>query len=158
MDDSLNRKVLAYLRQHNVMTIATTGTHGPWAAAVFYANRGFTLYFLSAPTTRHSEDIEARGAVAVTIQEDYRNWREIQGIQIEGRAVRLQGVERATAMVRYLKKYPFVRDSLGVAPEIARALNHVTWYKIEPSRLYFIDNSLGLGHRDDIVLSRSTKM
>nr|MDP2190736.1 hypothetical protein [Rhodoferax sp.] len=46
MDDSLTRKVLAYLRQHNVMTIAMTGTHGPWAAAVFYANRGFTHFVI----------------------------------------------------------------------------------------------------------------
>lgn len=157
MDDSLTEKALAYLRQHNVMTIATTGAHGPWAAAVFYANWGFTLYFLSAPTTRHSQDIGAEGAVAVTIQEDYRNWLEIKGIQIAGRAVRLRGVERVAAMARYLGKYPFIQDPLGAAPEIAKALDHVTWYKIEPSRLYFIDNSLGLGHRDEVVLPRIAK-
>jgi len=31
----------------------------------------------------------------------------------------------------------------------------VDWYELRPSRLYLIDNSLGLGHRDEVALSRS---
>jgi hypothetical protein len=34
---------LSYLEAHNVATLATNGPEGPWAAAVFYANTGFTL-------------------------------------------------------------------------------------------------------------------
>jgi len=26
----------------------------------------------------------------------------------------------------------------------------VRWYRLEPQRLYFIDNSRGFGHRDEI--------
>ena len=43
------QRVLCYLRDHHVATLATSGDQGPWAAAVFYANRGSTIYFLSAP-------------------------------------------------------------------------------------------------------------
>ena len=32
------------------------------------------------------------------------------------------------------------------------ALAKVNWYQLQPERLYFIDNSLGLGHRDEIAL------
>ena len=35
---SLHEKTLAYLREHNVMTLATSGPQGLWAAAVFYVN------------------------------------------------------------------------------------------------------------------------
>src|SRR5690606_22682563 len=35
MSDPLAERVLAYLREHRVMTLATRGDHGPWAAAVF---------------------------------------------------------------------------------------------------------------------------
>ncbi len=68
----MHDKALAYLRDHNVMTLATIGAQGLWAAAVFYVNDGFTLYFLSAPTSRHSLNIESQSTVAATIQEDYK--------------------------------------------------------------------------------------
>jgi hypothetical protein len=48
-------QVAAYLAGHHVMTLATQGGEGPWAAAVFYASDGASLIFLSAPNTRHAE-------------------------------------------------------------------------------------------------------
>ncbi|MCP4360184.1 MAG: pyridoxamine 5'-phosphate oxidase, partial [Chloroflexi bacterium] len=75
----LTERTLAYLRDHNVMTLATNGPEGLWAAAVFYVNVDFRLYFLSSPTTRHSLNIAARPAVAATIQEDYGDWLAIKG-------------------------------------------------------------------------------
>jgi uncharacterized protein len=145
-------KALAYLRDHNVMTLATNGAHGLWAAAVFYVNDGWTLYFLSAPTSRHSLNIESQSTVAATIQEDYKDWREIKGIQLEGQARQINGAEQAAAIVRYSAKFPIV-SNLGQAPaEIIQATKHVAWYMLTPTRLYFIDNALGLGHRDEIPL------
>jgi hypothetical protein len=32
------------------------------------------------------------------------------------------------------------------------ALAKVNWYVLRPEKLFFIDNSLGLGHRDEIAL------
>ena len=52
-------RTLGFLEAHSVASLATAGANGPWAAAVFYASRGFTLYFLSAPTTRHSRNLAA---------------------------------------------------------------------------------------------------
>jgi hypothetical protein len=40
---STREDALSYLEAHNVATLATNGPEGPWAAAVFYANTGFTL-------------------------------------------------------------------------------------------------------------------
>jgi uncharacterized protein len=145
-------KALAYLRNHNVMTLATNGAQGLWAAAVFYVNDGFTLYFLSAPTSRHTLNIESQSTVAATIQEDYKDWRAIKGIQLEGSAWRITGAEQAAAIVRYGAKFPIV-GSLAQAPaEIIQAMTRIAWYKLIPRRLYFIDNALGLGHRDEIPL------
>ena len=153
VDNPLREKALAYLANHNVMTLATSGPEGLWAAAVFYVNDGFTLHFLSAPTTRHSQNIAVQPGVAVTIQEDYKDWPEIKGIQLEGKARRIEGDEQAAAIARYGQKFPIV-GNLDKAPvEIARAMSKIAWYKITPERLYFIDNSLGLGHRDEVMLN-----
>ena len=91
MSTSPRDVALRYVEGHNVATLATTGPEGPWAAAVFYASTGFTLYFLSSPTSRHGRNIGRNAEVAATIQEDYSDWREIKGIQLEGRANRLAG-------------------------------------------------------------------
>jgi uncharacterized protein YhbP (UPF0306 family) len=145
-------KALSYLRDHNVMTLATTGAQGLWAAAVFYVNDGFAFYFLSAPGSRHSLNVDSQPAVAATIQEDYRDWRAIKGIQLEGRARRIEGTEQAAVVVRYGAKFPIVGNLAHAPTEIIQAMTHIAWYKLTPTRLYFIDNSLGLGHRDEIPL------
>ncbi|MFQ5611612.1 MAG: pyridoxamine 5'-phosphate oxidase family protein [Anaerolineae bacterium] len=152
MNDSLQDRTLAYLQNHNVMTLATSGPEGLWAAAVFYVNDGFTLYFLSAPTTRHSRNIAAQPGVSATIQEDYRDWPQIKGIQLEGMARRIEGREQAAATRRYGAKFPIIGNLSRAPLEIARAMRKIAWYKIVPERLYFIDNSLGLGHRDEVPL------
>ena len=149
---SLREKTLAYLSDRNVMTLATIGPQGLWAAAVFYVNDGFTLYFLSAPTSRHSLNIEAQPTVSAAIQEDYKDWREIKGIQLEGEARRIEGAEQAAAIARYGLKFPIVGNLATAPAEIVKAMSRIAWYKVAPTRLYFIDNSLGLGHRDEVPL------
>ena len=63
MTAALHQRVLAYLGEHRVMTLATQGRDGPWAAAVFYASEGFDLYFLSSPSTRHCADLSGNPRV-----------------------------------------------------------------------------------------------
>ena len=50
---------LDYLNSHHVLTLATHGPEGVWAAAVFYTNDGFRLYFLSAGHTRRARNMAA---------------------------------------------------------------------------------------------------
>jgi uncharacterized protein len=148
--ESVREAALVYLADHHVMTLATVGADGAWAAAVFYVNDGFDLYFLSAAHTRHAQHLATSGQTAVTIQEDYSDWQAIKGIQLEGTVVLLDGDERDTAVARYKAKFPFLRQ----APEpIQQALLKVGWYRLRPERLYFIDNSKGFGHRDEVPLS-----
>lgn len=149
MTDAARLRALDYLREHHVMTLATHGAAGPWAAAVFYVSDGFTLYFLSAPSTRHASDIAANPHVAATIQEDYDDWARIRGVQLEGNACRLAGDEAAYARRLYGAKYPIVAGPSPAA--IAVALAKVHWYRVVPERLYFVDNSAGFGHRDRII-------
>jgi len=152
----LKQTVLAYLRDHNTLTLATTGPDGPWAAAVFYVNDGFDLYFLSEPDTRHSRNVAANPQVSATIHEDYTNWRLIQGIQLEGRCEMIGAPAKGLRAMRlYIEKYPFI-DSLAAAPELARALAKTRFYRIRPTRLYFIDNTQGFSHREEVDPSALT--
>lgn len=131
------------------MTLATNGPSGVWAAAVFYAEEHFDLYFLSAGRTRHVQNIGHNPRVAATIQEDYEDWQEIRGIQLEGVVHQLSGAAREAAVGRYRAKFPVIFTSGG--EEVAAALARVHWFHLQPDRLYFVDNSRGFGHRDRIL-------
>lgn len=152
MPEPLGERVLDYLRGHHVMTLATHGDSGPWAAAVFYVNDGFTLYCLSAPSSRHGTNLAQNPRVSATIQEDCADWPEIKGVQLEGAACEISGEEERRARSLYGEKYPVVGKLAQAPAAIVKAMAKVRWYKVVPERLYFIDNSAGFGHRDEIDL------
>lgn len=139
-------QLLEYLGTHNVMTLATVGADGPWAAAVFYVNEGTALYFLSAPTTRHCQNMQCNPRIAATVQEDYSQWEQIKGVQIEGTVQRLNANDQHHAADLYAQKFAFM-DPLRIPTAFAAAMQKIAWYRLTPASLYFIDNSLGLGHR-----------
>lgn len=139
-------EVAGYLAQHRVMTLATQGADGPWAAAVFYAVHGDDLIFLSSPKTRHCVDIAQDARCAATIQGQPGDWRAIQGVQIEGRVEELRGDELDRARDVYAERFPFVRPA-GAPAAIVAALARVRWYRLRIARLWFIDNARGFGDR-----------
>ncbi len=152
MKKQLGTRVQEYLQNHRVATLGSSCGGDPWAAAVFYVNDGYTLYFLSSPTSRHSLNLSQNPRVAVTVQEDYSDWPEIKGIQLEGMVCELSGAEEEKARSLYGQKYPII-GKLGKPPAaIVKALAKVRWYKIVPQRLYFIDNSVSLGYREEVQI------
>jgi uncharacterized protein YhbP (UPF0306 family) len=148
----MRNKVLAYLSTHNVMTLATCGPGGPWAAAVFYANRDFELYFLSSPDTRHALELARDPRVAAAIHEDYRDWREIQGIQLSGRVERLHGTAREAALDCYRTKFGFLADTSEALAPVLAALEKAGCYQLTPSEAHFVDNTSGFGRRARVPL------
>jgi uncharacterized protein len=145
---NLPPEVAAFLQRHHVMTLATQGSDGPWAAALFYALDGEDLVFLSAPASRHARELAAQPRCAATIQGQEHEWTRIQGIQLDGLATLLQGAERDAAERVYAERFAFVRPD-EAPPAIAKALTHVQWYRLRIARLYFIDNSRGFGARQE---------
>ncbi len=155
MSEELKQRILDYLRTHNTMTLATTYTDLPWAATVFFASEDLHLYFFSAPDSRHCQNLAVNPRVAVTIQEDYKDWRKIQGIQLEGRVTLVDGVlEKAKAMTIYAAKYPeviklFTNPGSGV---FYKAFLKVKFYRVTPEKVFFIDNAEGFGKRLELMI------
>jgi len=152
MTESVQENVLSYMRRHNTMTLATCSGDKPWAAAVFYVNLGFKLYFLSEETTRHSLNLTENELVAVTINEDYKNWKEIKGVQLEGTVRVLEGkLETSRVMAAYLKKYPFVA-SLSNQSKFSKLMKCIKVYCVNPNTIWFLDNALGFSNRQKLEL------
>jgi len=65
---------------------------------------------------------------------------------------KISGSKQADAIARYIGKFPLIGKQTPT--EIGQALRHVSWYALTTSLLFFIDNSLGLGHRDRLDLKK----
>lgn len=154
---ALRRRVLEYLRAHHVVNLATYGAAGPWAAAVFYANDGFVLYWLSAPSSRHSLNLARMPRLAATVNADTADWRLVKGVQLEGVAQELSGDAARRARALYARKYPLVGRLAAAPPAIAAAMTKVRWYRLVPERLHFVDNAIAFGHRDAVELTPAKK-
>ena len=91
----------------------------------------------------------------MTIQEDYKDWRQIKGVQLEGKVTLVDSVlEKAKALAVYARKYPaviklFTDPSSGV---FHKAFLKVKFYRVTPERVFFIDNAQGFGKRQELVL------
>ena len=120
---------------------------------------GFSLYwvldFFSDPKSRHCANVGRNPAASAAIHENYADWREIRGLQIEGRVEDVSVVEIPAMMSAYVAKFPFVRDLL--TPEglfrVGGKMIDARFYKLMPSRCVLLDNSKGFGHREELILS-----
>jgi uncharacterized protein YhbP (UPF0306 family) len=157
--DDVRAIALKYLADHNTVSLATTGPDGVWATTVFYVSQDFTLYFLSEPKTLHVQNVLQNPAIAATINEDYRDWREIKGIQMSAVCAEVKGKrELARALASYLKKYPFVAQFLDpkrmlTGMKVAGKALDVRLYRLAPTRLLYLDNSRGFSNREEIPLN-----
>ena len=104
--------VQQYLRTHNVLCLATASDNLPWVAPVFYASDSKGLIFLSAPHTRHSKNIAINPNVSASIQQDYSEWQDIKGIQLEGVVSMVADLDRARLLTGLRKNFQ--------SPEIRR--------------------------------------
>lgn len=148
MSGALRERIRGYLEAHHVLTLATVDEGGPWAAALFYASdEALNLYVLSDPTTRHGRAIARDARVAATVHGETREWTAIRGVQLWGIAEEVKEAEEVFA--RYTAKFPFA------AASIRRNGPH-RFYRIIPRWVRLIDNSQGLGFKEELWLIPNT--
>jgi uncharacterized protein YhbP (UPF0306 family) len=145
MAKALLERIKGYLEAHHVLTLATADEGGPWATSLFYASDdALNLYVLSDPATRHGRAIAHDARVAATVHGENREWTAIQGIQLWGTADEVKAHEEVFA--RYTEKFPFA--AALISPDGPHR-----FYEIRPRWIRLIDNSRGLGFKEEITLA-----
>jgi len=144
--------------EQSTLTLATARKDIPWAAAVYYVSRGFTLYFFSDPASRHIQESLKSGQVSGAISVPASSWQDIRGIQASGKITLVSsGLESIQVLRAYLKKYPFTKDffeskeKLNLDAIVSRF--KVRLYRFQPSLLYYLDNSIRFGFRECVEIS-----
>ncbi len=152
----LRARVFEYLSSRHVMSIATAGPAGnePHGANVFYVmDDRMRLIFLSQKSSVHGQQIGREARVAVTVSEQYEDWREIQGVQLWGRADLLTGAAKTGALARYLARFPFVKDILS-DPGLAARVTDTGIYRVEADKVALTDNTCTVFGRQTLDLAR----
>lgn len=96
-------------------------------------------------------NLAANPAAAATIQENYSDWRDIKGLQLEGVVELLAGEDEARAREIYASKFPVASPASEAPGPVAAALARVACYRFSARRVFFIDNSAGFGKREEVL-------
>ncbi|MFD2184811.1 pyridoxamine 5'-phosphate oxidase family protein [Rhodoplanes azumiensis] len=155
MSASLSARLAAFLEMHHVMSLATVGAAGPHAASLFYACDGPALVWVSEEGARHSRDLAANPAVAVTVAPDTADFAAVRGVQMHGRAVRVSDPDEAARLRGLLAaRYPFLQRLDALPERLRAAVARVAVYRFDPDEAVLIDNAKGFGHKETLVLRR----
>jgi uncharacterized protein YhbP (UPF0306 family) len=139
-EDEIRREIGEYLERHNVGTIAVADGDNPGAHTVYYVSRGLRVCFETDQGSQKIAVLQANPKVSLAVDEDYKDWRDIKGVQLFGKA-RVLSVGKSDAWKEaYLRKFPQVRDYGGIP-------SHHVFVEIIPEKVYFLDFTKKFGHK-----------
>jgi uncharacterized protein YhbP (UPF0306 family) len=143
------------LRDERTLVLATADP-GPWSAPVYFLHIRGRFFFLSSPESRHVRGALATGRCAGSIHRSSDDWREIVGLQMDGRLEEVPaGPEAEDAFAAYVRKFPTVKDLVpGMVLDLAHlaARLRTRMYAFVPERVFLVDNRAGIAGRREIQL------
>ena len=159
MTDSvqLREKALTLIDQVSTMALATAKDDRAWAAPVYYVYLEGAFYFFSDPEARHSRETRDCNQASATIYPNADTWRGIRGIQMSGCIQSVgTGLKAIRALKAYLARFPFTREFFepGQEPSLENFSKRfrVRLYRFDPDLVYYLDNQIKFGYREEISL------
>lgn len=136
--------IVQYLENHRTLHLGTVSAEGqPMVATVSHVNDGTTVYFMADSRTRKVANIAHEPRVAYSVTEEYGDWLQIRGVQAQGVASRVtDAAEGARVKELFAGKFP-------QAPP-HRVDTQMILFRITPTLIHFIDNTVAFGYRDII--------
>jgi general stress protein 26 len=144
-DSEIKQQMIEYVASHQQMTLATVTPDGkPLARTVDYITDSADIYFGTGKDSRKVRDIQNNPNVAYTIDEVYKDWSQIQGAQMQGKATIVTDEAELNRIVQlFIEKFPVLAD-MPMGPDLAIV-------KITPTEGFFLDYRKGFGHMDGIT-------
>ncbi len=144
---------LDLLEANRVMTLATSGPEGPWAAPVLYAWERPDhplLYFMSRLGTRHAQDVLRTAQAAAAIYPPQT--RPLRGVQMSGTVQVLRGPEAEHAIALYLARFPSARGRFPTEAVLAER-SDIRFFRLTPQRVFVLsEEHFGWGVRKEVSL------
>lgn len=141
MDQSPGRipdaRIIRFIRQHHIFTLATSWDNKPWCACCFYVYLAeLNLFIFTSDTnTIHGSQMILNDYVSGNIALETRIIGKIKGIQFKGKAWILDENQLKFARKAYLMKFP-----------IAALMDTQLW-GLQPDHIKMTNNHFGIGKK-----------
>jgi uncharacterized protein YhbP (UPF0306 family) len=137
MSNNLDKKIIDFIGEHHVLSLATVLDNKPYTSNCFYVYlpKENAFIFTSDPETTHAKHMLDNANVGLNIFLETKAVGKIQGLQITGEVKVLDGDDEKSAKLAYLKEYPFA------------ILKMETMWKVFPNFMKLTDNRLGFGKK-----------
>lgn len=131
----IDKRILKFIRQHHVLTLATSHKNKPYCSTCFYRfiEEKKMFVFTSEEYTKHIQDVQEQDYVAGAIALETKIIGKIRGIQFTGVIKKLESEELKFAKKSYLKRFPFA------------IIKRTPLWGVEVDFIKMTDNRLGFG-------------
>lgn len=131
----IDNKILKFINEHHVLTLATAVDNMPYCANCFYSylKSENVFIFTSDDNTKHISDAKLNCNVAASIVLETNVIGKIRGLQITGKMFVPEGELMKSVSRKYLLRFPF-----------AKLMNTKLWV-LKPDFMKLTDNRLGFG-------------
>lgn len=134
--EAIPQRIIDFFQEHHVLTLATSISNKPYCANCFYVyDGGEALLFASEEHTKHIQDALQNTQVAGSIVLETKTIGKIQGVQLCGKLVKLEGEALKSATKKYLKAFPYA------------VLKSTPLWAFRLSYIKMTDNRLGFGKK-----------
>jgi uncharacterized protein YhbP (UPF0306 family) len=139
---TIDQRIIEFIREHHVLTLATCAAHRPYCAALFYAylEEENVFVFTSDTATRHLSEALQNPTVAGAIVLETKIVGLIRGLQFQGTLFRPDKELNRHARRAYLRRFPFA------------ILSGTPLWTLRPTFLKYTDNRLGFGKKIIVTL------
>lgn len=137
MEQLPDKRIVDFIKEHHVLTIATSFNDETWCANCFYVymEKENSLVITSDFNTKHIQQASHNIFVAGSIVLETSIIGKVQGVQFQGILSLLQDEHLENARKVYLRKFPVA------------ILMETNLWTIDLTHLKFTDNRLGIGKK-----------
>ena len=131
------KRVVDFINEHHVLTLATSVENNPWCANCFYIylKDENCFVFTSDENTKHVQDVLTNSNVAGSVVLETNTIGKIQGIQFSGIMEKPEKTLLSKAKKAYLKRFPFA------------LLMKTSLWIVQLNYIKMTDNRLGFGKK-----------
>lgn len=148
MDKELRDQIVSIIDDVDDMTIATMREDGfPQATTVSYVNDGLDIYFMTTEEAQKAKNIARNNKVSLTINRDYKDWDEIEGLSMGAVAEAIDDPKEKEKIGKLLmEKFPQIAEL--EPPDDTE----IACFRIEPKVISVLDYRKGFGHTELVEL------
>jgi uncharacterized protein YhbP (UPF0306 family) len=139
---TIDKRLVAFIREHHVLTLATSVNNEPYCTNLFYVylEEENMFVFTSEEKTKHVKDLRINEKVALSIALETATVGLIRGLQIQGALFHPDKALHRKAKRKYLLRFPYA------------VLKSSPLWMVCPSFFKFTDNRLGFGKKIFVTL------